>query len=78
LEKVQGSTKKTKVIFLDLTAALAKFDSTMQGHVRFIVSEDLQYHLDAKWTTLNGGVQRVIDNCRKDKIGQIFFGYSCL
>jgi hypothetical protein len=33
---------------VDLTAALAKFDATMQGHVlvRFIVSEDLQDHLD--------------------------------
>jgi hypothetical protein len=63
--------------FLDLTATLAEFDSTMQRNVRKIHrlwiltrSSGSPY---AKWTTLNGGIQRVIDNCRKDKIGQIFF-----
>ena len=38
--------EKGKGNFLDLIATLMKFDSTMHGHVRLIVSEDLHDHFD--------------------------------
>jgi hypothetical protein len=38
--------EKGKGNFPDLVAKLVKFDSTMHGHVRLIVSEDLHDHLD--------------------------------
>jgi hypothetical protein len=38
--------EKGKGNFLDLIATLIRFDSTMHGHVRLTVSENLNDHLD--------------------------------